>query len=101
MDSGKDTRGEGLLLQHPDQSDAMDEASGVNDSCGGEIAEWLLEKITDQSQRALVNQPWKEYTAEGGRKYWYNTETKQSSWEMPEVYKKALAQAPPSLPTPP
>jgi pre-mRNA-processing factor 40 len=41
-------------------------------------------------QRALANQPWKEYTAEGGRKYWYNTETKQSSWEMPDVYKKAL-----------
>lgn len=44
-------------------------------------------------QRALANQPWKEYTAEGGRKYWYNTETKQSTWEMPEVYKNALAQA--------
>lgn len=42
------------------------------------------------SQRALANQPWKEYTAEGGRKYWYNTETKQSSWEMPDAYKKAL-----------
>lgn len=41
-------------------------------------------------QRALANQPWKEYTAEGGRKYWYNTETKQSSWEMPEIYKRAL-----------
>lgn len=41
-------------------------------------------------QRALANQPWKEYTAEGGRKYWYNTETKQSSWEMPDVYKRAL-----------
>lgn len=45
-------------------------------------------------QRAVANQPWKEYTAEGGRKYWYNTETKQSTWEMPEVYKTALAQAP-------
>lgn len=42
-------------------------------------------------QRALANQPWKEYTAEGGRKYWYNTETEQSSWEMPDVYKRALA----------
>lgn len=41
-------------------------------------------------QRALANQPWKEYTAEGGKKYWYNTETKQSSWEMPEIYKQAL-----------
>jgi pre-mRNA-processing factor 40 len=42
-------------------------------------------------QRALASQPWKEYTAEGGRKYWYNTETKQSSWEMPDVYKEALS----------
>ncbi len=41
-------------------------------------------------QRALANQPWKEYTAEGGRKYWNNTETKQSSWEMPDAYRKAL-----------
>ncbi len=49
-------------------------------------------------QRALANQPWKEYTAEGGRKYWYNTETKQSSWEMPEIYKEALSKeaAPPT-----
>jgi pre-mRNA-processing factor 40 len=41
------------------------------------------------TQRALANQPWKEYTADGGRKYWYNTETKQSSWEEPAVYKEA------------
>ena len=52
---------------------------------------------SDIVQRALANQPWKEYTAEAGRKYWYNTESKQSSWEMPEVYKDALAQ---SVPTP-
>lgn len=51
---------------------------------------------TNGIQRALANQPWKEYTAEGGRKYWYNTETKQSSWEMPEVYKTALAQSTPA-----
>lgn len=44
------------------------------------------------AERALANQPWKEYTAEGGRKYWYNTESKQSSWEMPDVYKRALGQ---------
>ena len=63
-----------------------------------DIAFWFL-------QRALSNQPWKEYTAEGGRKYWYNTETKQSTWEIPEVYKNALAQAPaaptPAAPAPP
>lgn len=48
--------------------------------------------LSSRLQRALANQPWKEYTAEGGRKYWYNTETKQSTWEMPDVYKNALAQ---------
>jgi pre-mRNA-processing factor 40 len=47
--------------------------------------------ITNTSQRALADQPWKEYTADGGRKYWYNTETKQSSWEMPAVFKEALS----------
>lgn len=52
-------------------------------------------------QRALANQPWKEYTAEGGRKYWYNTDTKQSSWEMPDVYKTALGvHDSPATPTP-
>jgi pre-mRNA-processing factor 40 len=51
-------------------------------------------------QRALANQPWKEYTAEGGRKYWYNTETKQSTWEMPDVYKNALAQVQAPQPAP-
>lgn len=50
-------------------------------------------------KRALANQPWKEYTADGGRKYWYNTETKQSSWDMPDVYKQALA-AQDAQPTP-
>ncbi|MCJ1475965.1 hypothetical protein MMC13_004629 [Lambiella insularis] len=59
-------------------------------------------ELMSPAERALVNQPWKEYTAEGGRKYWYNTETKASSWEMPEVYKNALAQAlPPDLPAAP
>jgi pre-mRNA-processing factor 40 len=47
-------------------------------------------------QIALANQPWKEYTTDAGRKYWYNTESKQSTWEIPEVYKDALAQAPAS-----
>src|SRR5688500_11348455 len=53
-------------------------------------------------KRALANQPWKEYTAEGGRKYWYTTKTKQSSWEMPESYQKAIgATSGPSTPAVP
>jgi len=51
----------------------------------------VMTVTNDLNQRALANQPWKEYTAEGGRKYWYNEETKQSSWEMPAVYKEALS----------
>ncbi|MCJ1292200.1 hypothetical protein MMC34_003750 [Xylographa carneopallida] len=59
-------------------------------------------ELMSLAERAILDQPWKEYTAEGGRKYWYNAETKSSSWEMPEVYKNALAQAqPPSLPAAP
>lgn len=52
-------------------------------------------------QRALANQPWKEYTAEGGRKYWYNTDTKTSSWEMPDAYKRALGTTSAGTPTTP
>ena len=58
--------------------------------------------ITNDSKAALANQPYKEYTTPEGRKYWYNTETKASSWEMPEVYKNALAQSqPPPRPVAP
>ena len=60
-----------------------------------------LDSLTDILQRALANQPWKEYTAEGGRKYWYNTETKSSSWEMPDAYKEALAKDAPPTPVAP
>lgn len=47
----------------------------------------------------MSKQPWKEYTADGGQKYWYNAETKESSWEIPEVYKAALDAL--AIPTPP
>ena len=71
----------------------MDQADGSNDPGRGSPASFLSFALeADVVQRALANQPWKEYTAEGGRKYWYNTESTQSSWEMPEAYKDALAQ---------
>lgn len=82
----------------------MDKARRAHDAGGGKFPTTKHEeRRTDHhEQRALANQPWKEYTAEGGRKYWYNTETKQSSWEMPEVYKNALAQTqPPPRPAAP
>jgi len=57
----------------------------------------LTHAISDNSlQRALAQQPWKEYTTPEGRKYWSNSETKASTWEMPEAYKSALAQAQPT-----
>lgn len=74
----------------------MDQTIGSNDTAGGVYSFpycCLNFSLIAHLQRALANQPWKEYTAPGGRKYWYNTETKQSSWEMPEVYKNAQAQA--------
>ena len=58
--------------------------------------------LTDVWQRALANQPWKEYTTPDGRKYWNNTETKQSVWEMPREYKDALElNVPPPRPAAP
>lgn len=33
---------------------------------------------------------WNEYTTKDGHKYWYNTNTKKSVWEMPEEYKEYL-----------
>lgn len=78
----------------------MDEARGYDDTgrsesepcCAGHLLFAIATNIF-VFQRALANQPWKEYTAEGGKKYWYNTETKTSTWEMPEVYKRALGGA--------
>ncbi|CZS90335.1 related to U1 snRNP protein [Rhynchosporium graminicola] len=67
----------------------MNMLNGVN---GHAVAPPLWSEARNaEGRRALANQPWKEYTAEGGRKYWYNTESKQSSWEMPDVYKEALS----------
>ena len=31
---------------------------------------------------------WKEFTAPDGRKYYYNSQTKVSSWTMPDELKK-------------
>ena len=35
--------------------------------------------------------PWKEHTAPDGRKYYYNKESKESRWVMPEEMKKAAS----------
>jgi len=44
------------------------------------------------AERALETQPWREHTAKSGRKYWHNTQTKLSVWEMPEAYLNALSE---------
>jgi pre-mRNA-processing factor 40 len=36
--------------------------------------------------------PWREYTADNGRKYYYHTKTQQTVWDMPEEYKRFLEQ---------
>lgn len=78
----------------------MDQADRAYVTCRGKAYIRLscgsIERADQSSQRALADQPWKEYTAEGGRMYWFNTETKQSSWEIPEVYKNALSQSQPA-----
>lgn len=95
-----DSRRPLLLLQLQIQGHAMDQARGYDVSRRGKEVSVASRRraffvcpgpLVNTLQRALANQPWKEYTAEGGRKYWYNTETKQSSWEMPDIYKSALA----------
>ena len=73
----------------------MDEANRADGRGGGKSLASLLEKRPLSNscyQRALANQPWKEYTTPDGRKYWSHIETKISTWEMPEAYKHALAQ---------
>lgn len=48
-------------------------------------------QTTNLPQRAIAQQPWREFTTPEGRKYWNHSETKQSVWEMPEAYKTATA----------
>lgn len=55
------------------------------------------------SERALASTPWKEYQTAEGRKYWHHTETKETTWTLPEVVReameKAAAEAPPPAPS--
>ncbi|KAJ5893949.1 hypothetical protein N7495_005640 [Penicillium taxi] len=52
------------------------------------------------SANVIAASPWKEYVHEDGRKYWVNSETKESTWKMPDAYKNALAaDSSASLPT--
>ena len=53
-------------------------------------------------QEILVTTPSYESLNSSKANIRYNTETKQSSWEMPSAYKEALAQnQPPPRPAPP
>ena len=72
----------------------MDEAYGVVDSPRSPFS-YIMTRVfakADSLKRAIANQPWREFTTPDGRKYWNNTETKQSVWEMPEAYKNATSQ---------
>ena len=74
----------------------MDEAARADDASRGGLTSFIILSQLTLDQLALANQPWQEYTTKDGRKYWYNKESRQSSWEMPEVYKDALAQSAPA-----
>ncbi len=76
----------------------MDKAIGVDDSSRGTFSRFqhCLSPEIDRLQRAIANQPWREYTTPDGRKYWNNVETKQSVWEIPEAYKNAISQSEPA-----
>lgn len=45
-------------------------------------------------QQVQASCPWTEHTSDNGRKYYYNTVTQTSSWEMPPEFKGTSA-APP------
>lgn len=53
-------------------------------------------------QKALSSSSWKEYSHEG-RKYWHNSETNVTTWDMPDVLKNSQVAAPviPALPAKP
>jgi len=39
----------------------------------------------------LADSKWKEFTAEGGKKYYYNEETKETVWDLPQEFKEIAA----------
>ncbi|KAJ3004332.1 PRP40 pre-mRNA processing factor 40, partial [Thoreauomyces humboldtii] len=56
-------------------------------------------------QKALANSCWKEFEAPGGKKYYYNSETKVTTWEIPADLKAVMQVAtapviPAALPAP-
>ncbi|KAM0750889.1 hypothetical protein T439DRAFT_242467 [Meredithblackwellia eburnea MCA 4105] len=42
-------------------------------------------------EREMEKQPWKEQHEMGGRKYWRNSETKETTGEMPQVLRDLIA----------
>ena len=46
-------------------------------------------ELRNEIERILyTNCPWKEYINSDGRKYWYNKETKISTWTIPDEIKQ-------------
>lgn len=88
-----------VLLQHKDREVHVGEAFGTHDGVAFCILPPLRPPATKcyifqaLMLRMLLRQPieradaisgWKEFTAKDGRKYYYNKETKESKWTMPE-----------------
>jgi hypothetical protein len=47
--------------------------------------------VQSPAQEAVDNSPWKEYTDKATeKKYYFNTDSKETTWEVPEDYKVLL-----------
>jgi pre-mRNA-processing factor 40 len=44
-------------------------------------------------EKILASCPWKEYTSDSGKTYYYNSHTKESRWQAPDEYLEAKANA--------
>lgn len=53
---------------------------------------------TPAADQATIDASWKETTAEGGRKYYYNAITKVTTWDVPEAFLKQQQNARPAAP---
>jgi len=53
-------------------------------------AERLQVQTRTQEEHKSGELTWKEHTAANGKKYYYNTVTKQSTWTMPPEFKKEI-----------
>jgi len=44
------------------------------------------DELKDENEKKIDDCDWKEYTTPDGKKYFHNTKTGKTQWEMPEEY---------------